>query len=162
MTRELRTDEFQELDKLTRRIELLEKLVREARPTVRVHRTGPYTSAPLAAFIPTWHEADYDTDEMWVFSSPTRLTVRTAGHFRVWCNLALTGSIFVVEVLRNGVSVYPGTVDNFSATVEDEFAVGEYVEILITDLGNNVGSLGINSTFGMSFVGPALPPNDLT
>lgn len=166
MTRGLRDNEYQELLKLQRQIEVLNKLVREPTPTARVNRTSDRTITAGELFVATWPVADYNTDEMWVLGAPTRLTARRAGQYAIWANLYLniSGSgdpAWLIGFNINGVSSSATSRswwNNMTPYTERHLNEGDYVEVEIKDFRNVGGEMTSLSAFGMSMIGPEIPP----
>jgi hypothetical protein len=160
MTRQLRDSALSEMDRMRDEIKVLQKLLAEPRPTVRVRRTS---NATIAAFSGSsrvaWQVADYDTDGIWSAGSPADLVAQTAGQYRIWTGISYSGDIPLIVFLKNLVDMGPIGYNQRSFTMEAELDAGDSISMAMSNVSTptpNTGTINAGSLFGMSFIGPKL------
>jgi hypothetical protein len=118
-------------------------------PKVRAANPGSQTANAFAKVVLSFPTETYDTDNMHDnVTNPTRLTVKTAGVYRIAATVPISGpqngGWRMIEFRKNGGTIIGGIVyagspqadfglgDMVSATVTDSFAVGDYVEVIFS------------------------------
>ncbi len=115
-------------------------------PAVRVRRNAAQAIAHNTNTAVSWDTEDYDTDNMWVAGSETRLTIRTPGIYMIQAGLVWSDggdtSYRGMTIVKSGGTVladfndsaFNGAGKSLQTHATAAFAAGDYVETFVYHL----------------------------
>lgn len=125
-------------------------------PACRAVVTSAYTITNLTAI--TYNSASYDTDPtMWTISQPSRITIRTAGLWRIESGGVLTAPTTISEgtlhfkvngnyVLNVGIKQIGANIWKWNASTVQSLSVNDYVEMALSENSVSPPTLTISAT----------------